>query len=191
MRLIVFTFMVLLCSVCHQVLAPLWFIVPPPDGSQAPALHQVSVCTRPFCSPYLSLQEQIWKVCIYKEASVWLCMFSEAEHRSPYSIKQHPLVLALIKYLYSCQRSRPNEDFYRQFGSEILQRYGNASGSLPESAAEAFSAGIKPTFQQFITYLLDPETERERIFNEHWRQVWSTAGTFGLYRKSQRNPIKS
>ncbi|XP_056892882.1 carbohydrate sulfotransferase 12-like [Takifugu flavidus] len=67
---------------------------------------------------------------------------------------------------------RPNEDFYRQFGSEILQRYGNASGSLPETAAEAFSAGIKPTFQQFITYLLDPETERERIFNEHWRQVY-------------------
>lgn len=71
---------------------------------------------------------------------------------------------------------RPNEHFYRQFGSEIMHRYGNASGSLPETAAEAFSAGIKPTFQQFITYLLDPETERERIFNEHWRQVRSTAG---------------
>ncbi|XP_044047497.1 carbohydrate sulfotransferase 12 isoform X1 [Siniperca chuatsi] len=67
---------------------------------------------------------------------------------------------------------RPNEDFYRQFGSVMLRRYGNVSGSLPETAAEAFSAGIKPTFQQFITYLLDPETERESIFNEHWRQVY-------------------
>ncbi|XP_054633953.1 carbohydrate sulfotransferase 12-like [Dunckerocampus dactyliophorus] len=66
---------------------------------------------------------------------------------------------------------RPNEDFYRQFGSVILRRYGNISGSLPESAAEAFAAGIKPTFQQFISYLLDAETERESIFNEHWRQV--------------------
>lgn len=109
-----------------------------------------------------------------------------------------PLVLALIKYLYSCECLRPNEDFYRQFGSEILQRYGNASGSLPETAAEAFSAGITPTFQQFITYLLDPETERERIFNEHWRQVWSTAGashraihTRLQIRISRRKPIKS
>ncbi|XP_029289756.1 carbohydrate sulfotransferase 12-like isoform X2 [Cottoperca gobio] len=65
---------------------------------------------------------------------------------------------------------RPNEDFYKQFGSVMLHRYGNVSGSLPETAAEAFAAGIKPTFQQFITYLLDPETERESIFNEHWRQ---------------------
>ncbi|XP_012729357.2 carbohydrate sulfotransferase 12 isoform X1 [Fundulus heteroclitus] len=67
---------------------------------------------------------------------------------------------------------RPNEDFYRQFGSVMLRRYGNASGSVAETAAEAFAAGIKPTFRQFVTYLLDPETERESIFNEHWRQVY-------------------
>lgn len=66
---------------------------------------------------------------------------------------------------------RPNQDFYRQFGSVMLRRYGNVSGDLPETAAEAFKAGIKPTFQQFITYLLDPETEKESIFNEHWREV--------------------
>ena len=54
----------------------------------------------------------------------------------------------------------------------MVRRYGNVSGSLPETAAEAFKAGVKPTFQQFITYLLDPETERESVFNEHWRQVF-------------------
>ncbi|KAF3687880.1 Carbohydrate sulfotransferase 12 [Channa argus] len=67
---------------------------------------------------------------------------------------------------------RPNENFYREFGSVMLRRYGNASGSLPETAAEAFAAGIKPTFEQFLSYLLDPETERKRVFNEHWRQVY-------------------
>ncbi|KAG7486969.1 carbohydrate sulfotransferase 12 [Solea senegalensis] len=67
---------------------------------------------------------------------------------------------------------RPNKDFYTYFGSVILRRYGNVSGSLPEKAAEAFAAGIKPTFEQFIRYLLDPETEKENIFNEHWRQVY-------------------
>lgn len=75
---------------------------------------------------------------------------------------------------------RPNEDFYKQFGSVMLRRYSNVSGSLPETAAEAFAAGIKPTFQQFITYLLDPETERESIFNEHWRQVFVSHGTVRL-----------
>uniref|UniRef100_A0A3Q3VQQ6 Carbohydrate sulfotransferase n=1 Tax=Mola mola TaxID=94237 RepID=A0A3Q3VQQ6_MOLML len=68
--------------------------------------------------------------------------------------------------------ARPNEDFYRQFGSVMVRRYGNVSGSLPETAAEAFAAGVKPTFEQFIRYLLDPETEMESIFNEHWRQVY-------------------
>ncbi|XP_029911959.1 carbohydrate sulfotransferase 12 [Myripristis murdjan] len=67
---------------------------------------------------------------------------------------------------------KPNEDFYRQFGSVMLSRYGNVSGGVPKTAAEAFAAGIKPTFQQFITYLLDPQTERETAFNEHWRQVY-------------------
>ncbi|KAM6940062.1 carbohydrate sulfotransferase 12-like [Xenentodon cancila] len=67
---------------------------------------------------------------------------------------------------------RPNEDFYRHFGSVMLHRYGNVTGSLPATAAKAFAAGLKPTFQQFIAYLLDPETERESIFNEHWRQVY-------------------
>ncbi|XP_056265151.1 carbohydrate sulfotransferase 12-like isoform X2 [Pseudoliparis swirei] len=67
---------------------------------------------------------------------------------------------------------RPNEDFYKQFGSVMLRRYGNVSGGLPETAAEAFAAGVKPSFQQFVAYLLDPETETESVFNEHWRQVY-------------------
>ncbi|XP_018539962.1 LOW QUALITY PROTEIN: carbohydrate sulfotransferase 12 [Lates calcarifer] len=103
------------------------------------------------------------------------------------SLSRHLMALKLQRYtkflfvrdpfvrLISAFRNkfgRPNEDFYKQFGSVMLRRYGNVSGSLPDTAAEAFAAGIKPTFQQFITYLLDPETERESIFNEHWRQVY-------------------
>ncbi|XP_034450973.1 carbohydrate sulfotransferase 12-like isoform X1 [Hippoglossus hippoglossus] len=65
----------------------------------------------------------------------------------------------------------PNQEFYKQFGSVMLRRYGNVSGTLPETVAEAFAAGIKPTFEQFVEYLQDPETEQKSIFNEHWRQV--------------------
>ncbi|KAJ7983918.1 hypothetical protein DPEC_G00369550 [Dallia pectoralis] len=73
---------------------------------------------------------------------------------------------------------QPNEDFYRQFGSVMLRRYGNRDGKgnssqrVPESAAEAFTEGIRPTFSEFVKYLLDPETERKQPFNEHWRQVY-------------------
>ncbi|XP_035492107.1 carbohydrate sulfotransferase 12-like isoform X1 [Scophthalmus maximus] len=65
-----------------------------------------------------------------------------------------------------------NEQFYRDFGRGIVRRYGHVSGSLPESVSEAIAAGLKPTFQQFVTYLLDPDTEKKRVFNEHWRQVY-------------------
>lgn len=88
-----------------------------------------------------------------------------------WNIENALLTETWLWFFKSVYAFRPNEDFYRQFGSVMLSRYGNVSGSLPETAAEAFAAGIKPTFQQFVTYLLDPETESRSIFNEHWRQV--------------------
>lgn len=66
---------------------------------------------------------------------------------------------------------QPNEDFYRQFGSVMLQRYANIS-KPPGSAQEAFAAGIRPSFQNFVKYLLDSQTEKMEPFNEHWRQVY-------------------
>lgn len=66
---------------------------------------------------------------------------------------------------------QPNEDFYRQFGSVMLQRYANIS-KPPGSAHEAFAAGIRPSFQNFVKYLLDSRTETKEPFNEHWRQVY-------------------
>ncbi|XP_056305665.1 carbohydrate sulfotransferase 12 isoform X2 [Danio aesculapii] len=64
----------------------------------------------------------------------------------------------------------PNEDFYKQFGSTMLQRYANIS-QPPASAQEAFAASIRLSFTHFINYLLDPKTEKEKPFNEHWQQM--------------------
>lgn len=70
------------CVLC-QVLAPLWFSVPPPDGTEAPALHQVSVCARSLCTPHLCLQEQVWEVCFMLESpSVCLCMHTGLRQRN-------------------------------------------------------------------------------------------------------------
>lgn len=67
--------------------------------------------------------------------------------------------------------AQPNEDFYKQFGAHMLQRYANIS-QPPSTAREAFKAGLRPSFADFVHYLLDPETEKEEAFNEHWRQVY-------------------
>ncbi|XP_053550901.1 carbohydrate sulfotransferase 12 [Bombina bombina] len=64
-----------------------------------------------------------------------------------------------------------NEDFYRSFAVPILTRYSNQT-NVPSSVGEAFSSGTKPSFSQFIQYLLDPQTEKQKPFNEHWRQVY-------------------
>uniref|UniRef100_A0A8C3WW72 Carbohydrate sulfotransferase n=1 Tax=Catagonus wagneri TaxID=51154 RepID=A0A8C3WW72_9CETA len=63
-----------------------------------------------------------------------------------------------------------NEDFYRKFAVPMLRKYSNHT-SLPASAREAFSAGLRVSFANFIQYLLDPHTEKLAPFNEHWRQV--------------------
>ncbi|KAM4698782.1 carbohydrate sulfotransferase 12 isoform 1-T2 [Rhinophrynus dorsalis] len=64
-----------------------------------------------------------------------------------------------------------NEDFYRSFAVPILTRYSNQT-NVPDSVGEAFSSGTKPSFSQFIQYLLDAQTEKQKPFNEHWRQVY-------------------
>lgn len=64
-----------------------------------------------------------------------------------------------------------NEDFYRRFAQVMLRRYARQP-TPPASADEAFAVGVTPTFAHFVQYLLDPDTERELPFNEHWRQVY-------------------
>ncbi|XP_045398963.1 carbohydrate sulfotransferase 12 isoform X1 [Lemur catta] len=64
-----------------------------------------------------------------------------------------------------------NEEFYRRFAMPMLRLYANLS-SPPSSVGEAFGAGLRVSFANFIQYLLDPRTERLAPFNEHWRQVY-------------------
>ncbi|XDV14685.1 hypothetical protein PO909_014898 [Leuciscus waleckii] len=52
----------------------------------------------------------------------------------------------------------PNEEFYKKYASTMLQ--------------QAFAAGIRLSFTHFIQYLLDPQTEKVKPFNEHWQQMY-------------------
>ncbi|XP_005806113.1 carbohydrate sulfotransferase 12 [Xiphophorus maculatus] len=64
-----------------------------------------------------------------------------------------------------------NEDFYRHFAQVMLRRYANQP-TPPASVDEAFALGNRPSFSHFTQYLLDPQTEKDVPFNEHWRQVY-------------------
>ncbi|KAM9472447.1 carbohydrate sulfotransferase 12-like [Salvelinus alpinus] len=72
---------------------------------------------------------------------------------------------------YRNKFEQPNEEFYRRFALLMLRRYGNHS-EPPAAAGDAFPAGIRPSFSEFVQYLLDPQTESDAPFNEHWRQVY-------------------
>ena len=72
---------------------------------------------------------------------------------------------------YRNKFEQPNEEFYRRFALLMLRRYGNHS-EPPAAVGDAFPAGIRPSFSEFVQYLLDPKTESDAPFNEHWRQVY-------------------
>ncbi|CAM9286234.1 unnamed protein product, partial [Lampetra planeri] len=61
--------------------------------------------------------------------------------------------------------------FARHLMKVMLRRYANQP-TPPSSVDEAFAVGVHPSFSHFIQYLLDPQTEKEMPFNEHWRQVY-------------------
>ncbi|KAK7884507.1 hypothetical protein WMY93_027630 [Mugilogobius chulae] len=63
-----------------------------------------------------------------------------------------------------------NEVFYHNYGIGILQRYAHMPNP-PYHVKDAFMLGIRPTFNHFIKYLLDPLTEKNYPYDEHWRQI--------------------
>lgn len=72
---------------------------------------------------------------------------------------------------YRNKFEQENEDFYKRFAVIMLKKYSNYSDP-PASVVDAFAAGIRPSFSNFVRYLLDPNTEKEMPFNEHWRQIY-------------------
>ncbi|XP_061815243.1 carbohydrate sulfotransferase 12-like isoform X1 [Nerophis lumbriciformis] len=59
-----------------------------------------------------------------------------------------------------------NQYYYKGLGRLLLTRYGNQSDP-PMDVKEAFAAGIKPTFYNFIQYLVDLKS----INDYHWKQM--------------------
>lgn len=60
-----------------------------------------------------------------------------------------------------------NTAFHKRYGTKIVQRH------RLNPRAEALQRGDDVLFEEFVYYLLDPATQREEPFNEHWERVHS------------------
>ncbi|XP_049718503.1 carbohydrate sulfotransferase 13 [Elephas maximus indicus] len=55
--------------------------------------------------------------------------------------------------------------FQRRFGTRIVRRL------RPSAHPDALARGHDVSFAEFLAYLLDPRTQREEPFNEHWERA--------------------
>ncbi|KAG7275902.1 hypothetical protein CRUP_009591 [Coryphaenoides rupestris] len=60
-----------------------------------------------------------------------------------------------------------NTAFHKRYGTEIVRRH------RPNPRPEALEAGDDVSFAEFVYYLVDPATQRQEPFNEHWERVHS------------------
>ncbi|XP_061213142.1 carbohydrate sulfotransferase 13 isoform X1 [Neopsephotus bourkii] len=60
-----------------------------------------------------------------------------------------------------------NTAFHKRYGTKIIRRHRQ------EPSDAALERGDDVRFEEFVYYLLDPRTQREEPFNEHWERVHS------------------
>ncbi|XP_037096148.1 carbohydrate sulfotransferase 11-like isoform X2 [Syngnathus acus] len=60
-----------------------------------------------------------------------------------------------------------NTAFHKRYGTKIIRRHRK------NPDPEALENGNDASFHEFVQYLVDPRTQREELFNEHWERVHS------------------
>ncbi|XP_053441481.1 carbohydrate sulfotransferase 11 isoform X2 [Nycticebus coucang] len=60
-----------------------------------------------------------------------------------------------------------NTSFHKRYGTKIIKR------QRKNATQEALRRGDDVKFEEFVAYLIDPHTQREEPFNEHWQTVYS------------------
>ncbi|XP_029931607.1 carbohydrate sulfotransferase 12-like [Myripristis murdjan] len=95
-------------------------------------------------------------------------MKARLEHYTKFLFVRDPFVRLISAYRDKFQRK--NEYYYLNFARDMLRKYSNQSNP-PKSVDEAFASDLRPSFNNFIQYLLDPRTEKKEPFEPHWRQM--------------------
>ncbi|XP_029931606.1 carbohydrate sulfotransferase 12-like [Myripristis murdjan] len=95
-------------------------------------------------------------------------MKARLKHYTKFLFVRDPFVRLISAYRDKFQRK--NEYFYLHFARDMLRKYRNQPNP-PKSVDEAFASDLRPSFNNFIQYLLDPRTEEKEPFEPHWRQM--------------------
>ncbi|XP_024864285.1 carbohydrate sulfotransferase 12-like [Kryptolebias marmoratus] len=92
---------------------------------------------------------------------------AKLRHYTKFLFVRDPFVRLVSAYRDKFLRNDPY--FYENYGRNMLRLYNNQPD--PPKTEKAFRLGIRPSFYNFIQYLLDPQTERSAPFEPHWRQM--------------------
>ncbi|XP_051284462.1 carbohydrate sulfotransferase 12 [Dicentrarchus labrax] len=95
-------------------------------------------------------------------------MKAKLKHYTKFLFVRDPFVRLISAYRDKFQRH--NEYYYKNYARYILRQYGNQPDP-PQTVDEAFASGVRPSFYNFIQYLLDPLTEKREPLEPHWRQM--------------------
>uniref|UniRef100_A0A8D0B5U3 Carbohydrate sulfotransferase n=1 Tax=Salvator merianae TaxID=96440 RepID=A0A8D0B5U3_SALMN len=79
---------------------------------------------------------------------------------------REPLERLVSAYRNKFTRSY-NTAFHKRYGTKIIRRHRQ------DPSDEALERGHDVRFEEFVYYLLDPRTQHEEPFNEHWERVHS------------------
>ncbi|OXB64532.1 hypothetical protein ASZ78_012795 [Callipepla squamata] len=79
---------------------------------------------------------------------------------------REPLERLVSAYRNKFTRSY-NTAFHKRYGTKIIRRHRQ------QPSDTALQRGDDVRFEEFVYYLLDPRTQREEPFNEHWERVHS------------------
>uniref|UniRef100_UPI0037E8C2CA carbohydrate sulfotransferase 12-like n=1 Tax=Semicossyphus pulcher TaxID=241346 RepID=UPI0037E8C2CA len=95
-------------------------------------------------------------------------MKAKLKHYTKFLFVRDPFVRLISAYRDKFQKH--NEYYYQNFARDILRLYGNKPNP-PQTMHDALASELRPSFYNFIQYLLDPWTERREPFEPHWRQM--------------------
>lgn len=91
------------------------------------------------------------------------------KHYTKFLFVRDPFVRLISAFRDKFQKR--NNVVYQSTGRHILRKYANVSNP-PKSVDEAFDSGLNVSFYNFIQFLVDPETEKDKPFESHWRQMY-------------------
>ncbi|XP_074518266.1 carbohydrate sulfotransferase 12-like [Halichoeres trimaculatus] len=95
-------------------------------------------------------------------------MKAKLKHYTKFLFVRDPFVRILSAYR---DKFMGLNGVYYYFSKLIMRRYSNIPNP-PETAEEAFSSHMRPSFHNFVQYLLDLNTESPLAFDPHWRPMY-------------------